>query len=103
MLPYPAAIILWHTCREANMKNFHLPLSEETYAQLRAEAERTQVPATILAREAIDLWLRHQARAARHAAIAAYATEMAGSSFDLDSDLESAGIEHLLKKSKKSK
>jgi hypothetical protein len=85
------------------MKNFHLPLPEQTYAQLRAEAERTQVPATILAREAIDLWLRHQVRVARHEAIATYAAEMAGSSFDLDADLESAGIEHLLKTRKKSK
>jgi hypothetical protein len=79
------------------MKNFHLPLPEQTYTQLRAEAERTQVPATILAREAIDLWLRQQLRAARYAAISTYAAEMAGSRFDLDSDLESAGIEHLLK------
>jgi hypothetical protein len=85
------------------MKNFHLPLPEETYTQLRAEAERTQVPATLLAREAIDLWLRHQLRAARHAAISTYAAEMAGSSFDLDTDLESAGIEHLLKTGKKAK
>lgn len=35
------------------MKNFHLPLPEQTYAQLRAEAQRTQVPATTLAREAV--------------------------------------------------
>jgi len=39
------------------MKNFHLPLPEHTYALLRAEAEQTQVPATVLAREAIDSWL----------------------------------------------
>ena len=26
------------------MKNFHLPLPEQTYNRLRAEAERTQVP-----------------------------------------------------------
>ena len=85
------------------MKNFHLPLPEQTYSQLRAEAERTQVPATILAREAIDLWLRHQLRVARHSAISAFAAEMAGSSFDLDTDLESAGVEHLLKTGKESK
>lgn len=85
------------------MKNFHLPLPEQTYTQLRAEAERTQVPATILAREAIDMWLRHQLRAARHAAISTYAAEMAGSGFDLDTDLESAGIEHLLKAGKEPK
>ena len=28
------------------MKNFHLPLPEETYTRLRAEAERTRVSAT---------------------------------------------------------
>ena len=36
------------------MKNFHLPLPEQTYTHLRAEAERAHVPATALAREAID-------------------------------------------------
>lgn len=85
------------------MKNFHLPLPEQTYTQLRAEAERTQVPATALAREAIDLWLRHQLRKARHGAIAAYAEEMAGTNLDLDPDLELAGIEHLVKTGKKPK
>lgn len=79
------------------MRNFHLPLPELTYAQLRAEAERTQVPATTLARDAIEEWLRRQLRVARHAAIAAYAEEMAGTNADLDPELESAGIEHLLK------
>jgi hypothetical protein len=80
-----------------DMKNFHLPLPEHTYTKLRAEAERTQVPATTLAREAIDAWLRYQARKARHDAIAAYAAEMAGTDFDLDRNLESAGIDHLVK------
>jgi hypothetical protein len=79
------------------MKNFHLPLPEQTYTQLRAEAERAQVPATTLAREAIDSWLRDQARKARHDAIAAYAAELAGTDLDFDHHLESAGIEHLLK------
>lgn len=85
------------------MKNFHLPLPEQTYSELRAEAERAQVPATTLAREAIDLWLRYQARKARHDAIAAYAAEMAGTALDLDPELESAGIEHLVKAGRKRK
>lgn len=85
------------------MKNFHLPLPEQTYVQLRAAAQRTQVPATALAREAIDLWLKDQSRKARHEAIKAYAHEMAGTFFDLDVNLESAGIGHLLKKGKKAK
>jgi hypothetical protein len=49
-----------------------------------------------LAREALDEWLRRQTRKARHNAIAAYAAECAGTSFDLDTDLETAGIEHLV-------
>ena len=80
------------------MKNFHLPLPEQTYVQLRAAAQRSQVPATALAREAIDLWLKDQSRQARHDAIKAYAQEVAGTTLDLDIDLESAGIRHLLKK-----
>ena len=82
------------------MKNFHLPLPEETYAHLRAEAERMRVPATTLARQAVDWWLREQHRKARQDAIAAYAAEMAGTQLDLDSDLESAAIEHLVKAGK---
>jgi len=79
------------------MKNFHLPLPERTWSDLRAEAERAQVPATALAREAIDWWLREQARKARHDQIAAWAAEMAGADFDLDPVLELAGIEQLAK------
>jgi hypothetical protein len=75
------------------MKNFHLPLPEQTYDRLRAEADRSHVPATSLAREAIDMWLKQQARKARHAEISAYADEAAGSLHDLDPDLESAGLE----------
>lgn len=82
------------------MKNFHLPLPEHIYIRLRAEAERTQVPATTLAREAVDGWLRQQSRKARQDAIAAYATEMAGTHLDLDTDLEAAGIQHLMKTGK---
>src|SRR6266478_1447918 len=85
----------------------HEELSSATAgADLRAtqaEAVRTQVPATTLAREAIDLWLRNQLRAARHEAIAGYAEEMAGTNLDLDPGLESAGIEHLVKTGKERK
>lgn len=78
------------------MKNFHLPLPEETYAHLRAQAERMQVPATALAREALDWWLREQSRKARQNEIAAYAAEMAGTPLDLDAHLERAAVEHLI-------
>jgi hypothetical protein len=58
------------------------------------------VPATTLAREALDSWLRQQSRKARHEAVAAYAAEMAGTRLDLDADLESAAIEHILNTNK---
>jgi hypothetical protein len=89
--------------RNEGVKNFHLPLPDETYTHLRAEAERMQVPATTLARQAVDWWLRELARKARREAIAAYAAEMAGTQIDLDLDLESAAIEHLLKTAKGAK
>ena len=82
------------------MRNFHLPLPDETYDKLRAEAARTNMPATVLARDAIALWLKQQKRKALHSAIAAYAAEQAGTSFDVDADLEAAGVEHLMERGK---
>ena len=61
------------------MKDFH---PQDTHAQLLAQAQRTQVPATTLARKG--------------AAISAYAEEMAGTGLDFDPDLESAAIELLM-------
>jgi predicted transcriptional regulator len=85
------------------MKNFHLPLPEQTYNHLREQAERAGAPATTLARQAIDCWLRQLSRQARHDAIAAYAADAAGTRFDLDPELESAGIEYLVTAGKAAK
>jgi hypothetical protein len=85
------------------MKNFHLPLLESTYDQLRAAALNARAPATTLARQVIEAWLLEQSRRARHEAVASYATQMSGTKFDLDSDLESAGVEDLLKTRKRTK
>ena len=79
------------------MRNFHVPLPDDTYEHLKAAAERSKVPATALARGAIDFWLRRELRKARHDAIARYAAEAAGTALDLDADLEAAGIENLVK------
>ena len=85
------------------MKNFQLPLPERVYSGLRAEAERTGVSATVLAREAVEWWLRQRFREARHEAIMAYAAEVAGSHLDLDADLASAGVEHMMNAGKAGK
>ena len=85
------------------MKNFHLTLPEQTYIELRAESDRTQTPATSIAREAIDDWLRRQKRKARNDELEAFAAEMAGTEFDLDREFEAAGVEYLLKSDRKQK
>jgi hypothetical protein len=79
------------------VKNFHLPLPERTYAELRAEAERANLPATTIAREAIAVWLRARKKALQRQAIAAYVAETTGTELDLDPLLESAAIEQLMK------
>ncbi len=93
------ATIPWHNKGdEPLVKNFHLPLPEGTYAELRAELENARIPATTIAREAITDWLRMKRKAARRQALMDYASEMAGTRFDFDADLESAAIEQLMKR-----
>jgi len=79
------------------MKDFHLPLPDQTWDELRAEAERAQLPVTTITREAISDWLRTRKKIARRKAVMEYATAMAATRFDLDPALESAGVEELLK------
>ena len=82
--------------RKATLHNFHVPLPEDLYSELRTEAKRCGQPATALARDAIQLWLQQRQKAALHEAIAAYAAKHAGSPADLDEELEAASIDHLL-------
>ena len=85
------------------MKNFHLPLPEGTYHELRAEAERAQLAATTVAREAISSWLRARKKAARRLAVMEYAARVAGTRFDLDPILEAAAIEELMRTAREAK
>jgi ribosomal 50S subunit-associated protein YjgA (DUF615 family) len=78
--------------------NFHVPLPEDLYRLLRAEAERRQQPATALARHAIARWLQQCEQEALHHQIQAYAEEHAGTAADFDADLEQAAVEYLLDK-----
>ena len=77
-------------------RNFHVPLSHDLYDQLRSEAERSNMPATVLVRRAIVFWLQQRKKAALHHAIAEYAGEYAGTGEDLDRDLEEAAAALLL-------
>ena len=75
--------------------NFHLPLPAPLHARLRAVAKQQHRPATQLAKQAIEYWLEKQERLALHEEISSYATQSAGSSDDLDEQLQAAGLEHL--------
>jgi Arc/MetJ-type ribon-helix-helix transcriptional regulator len=77
------------------LRNFHVPLPEELYRQLREEAERLRQPATHVVRQAIQSWLDRQHQDRLYEAIQAYAREQAGSEADLDPALEAAALEHL--------
>jgi len=77
-------------------RNFHLPLPEDIYNDLRTESRRTKQPATRIARQAIENWLKNRRRAELHASIASYAEKHAGSDADIDEDLEEIATEHLI-------
>lgn len=79
----------------AKTRNFHLPLPEELYRRLRSQAAAAGQPATVVARHAIEAWLRERRRATVTEAISAYAIAMAGTGADLDPALEAASLEHL--------
>jgi len=82
-------------------RNFHIPLSDETYSALRKAAEETNIPATQIARDALDYWLKEQKKGSVQREIAQYAKSFAKTKFDLDDDLEEAGIQHLLSSGRK--
>ncbi len=75
------------------LRNFHIPLPEDVYRLLRDEAASANRPATVLARHAIETWLRQRRKAALREAIAAYAAAHAGSEADLEPALEAASLE----------
>lgn len=79
----------------SSLSNFHLPLPAHLREMLHDEAERAGLPATVLAREALQSWLTQRRRQRLHDEIAAWANEHAGTDLDLNRDLEKAGIESL--------
>lgn len=76
-------------------KNLHVPLSGELHGALRDTAARLGRPATAIAREGIERYLRELRKQAVDAALEAWANEVAGSEMDLDPALESAATEFL--------
>jgi plasmid stability protein len=81
---------------EPIMRTFHLPLPEDLHDALRAEASEQRRPATEILRQALESWIAVRRRERLAAQILTYAEAMAGTALDLDSELEVAGVEHLL-------
>lgn len=81
--------------KSSTTRNFHIPLPARLHDRLRAAAELQHRPATQLAKQAIETWLDEQERLTLHEEIASYAAQAAGSSEDLDEQLEATGLERL--------
>jgi predicted transcriptional regulator len=81
--------------KRATLGNFHVPLPEKLYRRVREEADRSKLPATEMAGDAIENRLEQRRKAALHEAIAAYAGRHAGTPVDLDEALEAASIDFL--------
>lgn len=77
---------------ESAKHNFHLPMPARLYRDLRTEAERRGIPATVLARRVLEDWLEERRRLAVAEAISAYAAQVAGTRDDLDPELEAAAV-----------
>ena len=75
---------------------FELSLTPELQSLLAEEVARTGSPPNRVVSDALIDWLRRRQRCRRvDAEIAAYAAEHAGTEFDLDPQLEEAGLECL--------
>jgi predicted DNA-binding protein len=78
-------------------RNFHVPLSSELHRRLHAAARRSDRPATALAREAIEEHLANLDRRILGEEVRRYAEAQAGTSADLDEELEATGVSELLR------
>ena len=74
-------------------RNFHVPLPEDLYLALQAEAEQAKQPANAVAREAIAHWVEQRRQARIDQAILVYAEKVAGTPDDLDPELEATSLE----------
>ncbi|MBI4606514.1 MAG: hypothetical protein HY721_31500 [Planctomycetes bacterium] len=81
------------TKKTHKLRNFHLPLPDGLYSELRAEAKRSKRPATELARQGIAFWLKQRKKVRLDEELARYVAAHAGTEADLDAAFEAAGIE----------
>jgi hypothetical protein len=77
-------------------KKLNLPLPEEMHKALFAESKHAGIPATRLARSAIQAWLDQQRQERRKEEIHKFAMKNAGNDLDLDQYLEAAATDELI-------
>ncbi len=76
-------------------KKLSLPIPDEMHRELFDESRRTGVPATKLARSALEEWLRRRRRERRQEEVHQFAIEHAGTDYDLDTQIESVAADEL--------
>jgi predicted DNA-binding protein len=76
-------------------KNFHIPLPGPTYDELKDISSKIKKPATQIVRELIEYWLKERKKSQLHKEIMEFAQANAGTTLDLDKDLETIGLKHL--------
>ena len=77
-------------------KKLNLPLPEEMHKALFAESKHAGIPATRLARSAIQHWLDQRRQEKLQEEIHQFAMENAGGHLDLDQYLEAAATDELI-------
>jgi hypothetical protein len=84
--------------REAmSVKKLNLPMPPELHEALFVESRNLGVPATRIVRSALEDWLAKRRRARLEEEIYRFATTHGGTEVDLDSPLEQAATEELLR------
>jgi predicted transcriptional regulator len=83
------------TQAKEGLRDFHVPLPEQVYQELKSEAESSRRSANAVAREAISQWLEARRQARLDHEVLVYAEAVAGTDADLDVELEAAGLELL--------
>lgn len=79
-------------------KNIHVPLSRTLHEGLKEQAERLGLPATTIARAAIEEWVSKAKKTQVEEELRGYVAAMAGTEGDLDKAFEEAGIETWLRR-----
>ncbi len=78
-------------------KKLNVPLSQEMHQALFSEAHAAGVPATRLVRSLLEDWLEQRRRERRREEVRKFALKHAGSTLDLEPELEVAATEELVR------